>query len=404
MNHIQINAMLIFPRTLNAAPFLFVLILLLVTGVAPDRNQLEEPDRQQREDKQILQAVESVREKVAPDRRVAVFDINWERQSGQILIRGEVDNPAARDKVIEAIREAGFNNLDDRIQVLPHPELDPRTHGVVRVSVAQMRSEPQFSSELVTQVLLGTPLRVLKRQRGWFYVQSPDQYLGWMSSGHFERMDRHTFEDWEASDKVIVTTHQGTIHEAPDAQSLPVGNVVIGNRLEQTGTSDDWIAVSLPDGRSGFISNDLVENYGLWKESRELTGENITETAKIFIGVPYLWGGTSAVGLDCSGLTKTVFWLNGMDLSRDASQQIRMGEHIDPGQDFEHLQKGDMLFFGRAATADSPERIVHVGIYLGNLEFIHASNLVRINSLDPEASNFDWFEYNRFVRARRLIP
>ncbi len=355
------------------------------------------------EDQRIRNAVESVREAVAPDSRVAVFDISWEIRGIQVLLSGEVDHPEARDRVVEAVREAGFSDVTVNIVVLPHPGLGQNTFGLVRVSVGNMRAEPRFSSELVTQVLMGTPLEVLKRQRGWFYVRSPDNYLGWMSSGLFERMNQQRLKEWNNADKVIMNHYHGMAYEEPTAQSLPVSNVSIGNRMMRTGQSGDWIAVALPDGRTGFIPSDMVEPYDSWKQSRELTGENIARTAKQFIGIPYVWGGTSAKGFDCSGLTKTVFWLNGMDLSRDASQQILMGEHVDPGEQFENLQTGDLLFFGRAASANSPERIVHVGIYLGNREFIHASYLVRINSLDPDARNFDRYEYNRFVRARRLI-
>ena len=356
------------------------------------------------EDLRIRNAIESVRKEVAPDRRVAVFDITWEMRGTRVLVGGEVDDESARDRVVSSLHQAGFDDVRDDIVVLPHPGLGQNTRGIVRVSVAQMRSEPRFTSEIVTQVIMGTPLRVLKRQRGWFYVQSPDNYLGWMSAGLFQQMDTHQLETWKASDKVIVTEYHGMVYEETSTSSLPVSNVSMGNRLRTAGQHGDWVSVALPDDRTGFIHSDLVSSYAQWKESRELTGDNIARTARKFIGIPYLWGGTSTKGFDCSGLTKLVFWLNGMDLNRDASQQILMGEHVDPGSQFENLKTGDLLFFGRAATTDTPERIVHVGIYLDNREFIHASYLVRINSLDPEASHFDRYEYNRFVRARRLIP
>ncbi len=356
------------------------------------------------EDLRIRNAIESVRKEVAPDRRVAVFDITWEMRGTRVLVGGEVDDESARDRVVSSLHQAGFDDVRDDIVVLPHPGLGQNTRGIVRVSVAQMRSEPRFTSEIVTQVLMGTTLRVLKRQRGWFYVQTPDNYLGWMSAGLFQQMDPHRSEYWETSEKVIVTDYHGMVYEEPSTRSLPVSNVSLGNRLGTTEQHGDWVSVALPDDRTGFIHSDLVSPYAQWKENRELTGENIARTARKFIGIPYLWGGTSTKGFDCSGLTKLVFWLNGMDLNRDASQQILMGEHVDPGSQFENLKTGDLLFFGRAATTDTPERIVHVGIYLDNREFIHASYLVRINSLDPEASHFDRYEYNRFVRARRLIP
>ena len=378
----------------------FLLLIIALTAIASSANASPAANQ---EDQRIRNAIESVRTEMVPDRRVAVFDLTWEVRGTRVILSGEVDDAAVRDRVLHELRQAGFDDVRDDIVVLPHPGLGQNTHGVVRISVAQMRSEPHYTSELVTQVLMGTPLRVLKRQRGWFYVQSPDKYLGWMSAGLFEQKDPQRFETWEANEKVIVTGYHGIVYEEPSTQSLPVSNVSTGNRMRLAGQNGEWTSVMLPDGRTGHIRSELIEPFDQWQQTRELTGENVARTAKMFIGVPYLWGGTSAKGFDCSGLTKMVFWLNGMDLSRDASQQILMGEHVDPGPRFSNLKMGDLLFFGRAATSDAPERIVHVGIYLGNREFIHASYLVRINSLDPEAPNFDRYEYNRFVRARRLI-
>jgi cell wall-associated NlpC family hydrolase len=124
-----------------------------------------------------------------------------------------------------------------------------------------------------------------------------------------------------------------------------------------------------------------------------------------FLGVPYLWGGTSVKGMDCSGFTKTVFRLNGMELNRDANQQALMGEEVVVDEQFNNLRTGDLLFFGRKATADRPERITHVAIYVGNKEYVHAPGgaRVRINSFDPAAPNFSQSLLTSFVRARRVL-
>jgi cell wall-associated NlpC family hydrolase len=100
-----------------------------------------------------------------------------------------------------------------------------------------------------------------------------------------------------------------------------------------------------------------------------------------------------------------VFRLNGLELSRDADQQALMGEAIDPGQEFDNLKKGDLLFFGRKVTADKAERITHVGIYLEKREFIHApgGSGVKLNSFDSSAPNYSESLRKSFVRARRLI-
>jgi len=132
---------------------------------------------------------------------------------------------------------------------------------------------------------------------------------------------------------------------------------------------------------------------------------NILATAQEYIGRPYLWGGTSGKGMDCSGFTKTVFYLNGVQLARDASQQVRTGNEIKTDATLKNLVPGDLLFFGRKATAEKKERITHVGIYMGKGEFIHSSGDagVKIESLVKGASNFNKKRLDSFVKAKRMV-
>jgi gamma-D-glutamyl-L-lysine dipeptidyl-peptidase len=374
--------------------FPFLLLVLLYISCSDPAKQ----------DALINEITADVQERYAPDRRVAVFDIEWERVGTDIVIRGDVDNTDARDELIRTMSEAGIGTVVDSIRILPAPELGDETHGLVRLSVGNVRAEPRNTSELVTQVLMGTPVRILKQRGEWLYVQSPDRYLGWINGGAIQTGTESMADAWDSAEKVIVTTQHAILYERANNRSQPVSNAVIGGLLKRTGRIGAFVAVELPDGRTGFIESANVEEYRTWRESRRPTGESIAETAKMFMGIPYLWGGTSAKGFDCSGYTKTVFGLHGIELQRDASQQVLMGEHVDPGEDFENLRVGDMLFFGRPQTDDRPERIVHVAIYLGNKEFIHASTLVQIESLDPSAPHYNEYERNRFVRVRRYLP
>jgi len=133
------------------------------------------------------------------------------------------------------------------------------------------------------------------------------------------------------------------------------------------------------------------------------TEDDLVETSKTLMGVPYLWGGTSTKGVDCSGFTKTIYFLNGMVIPRDASQQVHTGKQIDENRSFENLEKGDLLFFGRKATDSTVEKVVHVGMWIGNNEFIHASNMVRVSSIDRNAENFDERNLNRYLRSKRIL-
>jgi cell wall-associated NlpC family hydrolase len=122
------------------------------------------------------------------------------------------------------------------------------------------------------------------------------------------------------------------------------------------------------------------------------------------MGIPYLWGGTSSKGFDCSGFTKTVYFLHGVIIPRDASQQALVGKLVDETGDFSKLQPGDLLFFGEKATEQNPkERVVHVAIYIGNKRFIHAGNPIRVNSLDPSDELYDAHNATRYLRAKRIV-
>jgi gamma-D-glutamyl-L-lysine dipeptidyl-peptidase len=108
--------------------------------------------------------------------------------------------------------------------------------------------------------------------------------------------------------------------------------------------------------------------------------------------------------MDCSGFVKTVYRLNGIELNRDASQQAQMGTEVNVGATFENSRTGDLLFFGQKGTGDRPERVTHVGLYLGDRMFIHSSGRVRVSSFDPASPQFEESLLKRFVRSRRLIP
>jgi cell wall-associated NlpC family hydrolase len=141
-----------------------------------------------------------------------------------------------------------------------------------------------------------------------------------------------------------------------------------------------------------------------WRENLKQDAESIIATAKSLMGVPYLWGGTSSKGVDCSGLMRTSLFMHDIIIPRDASQQAYTGEHIDIAPDFSNLQPGDLLFFGSKATATRKERVVHVAMYMGGKRFIHSQGDVRINSFDPEDELYDAYNLGRLLFAARVLP
>lgn len=347
----------------------------------------------------------AVRARFAPDKRLAVFDVSVDNGPDGTVVSGEVESIAARDAALAAVKGRGPGRIIDRLRVLPDPALGAQTHGIVRVSVANVRSKPAHAAELVTQTLMGWPVRVLKEQSGWFLVHTePDGYLGWIEDLQLTRATAEDRHNWETSTRLIALVPHTILRQAPSVTSEPVADLVIGSLVRSAGESNSWAEVLLPDGRRGFVPASDVQDYQRWKEMSAPIAESVSDTARQFMGVPYLWGGTSANGFDCSGFAKTVLFLNGIHLPRDTDQQAEVGEPVVIDTRLTHLKKGDLLFFGTAATADRPERISHVGIHVGDLEFIHASGLVRRNSLDPASPIYSESLRRRLLRVRRVLP
>jgi cell wall-associated NlpC family hydrolase len=346
--------------------------------------------------------IRQIKEENAPDKRVALFDIEPVYNKESIVLRGESNLPGAVERLKLTLEAERIPYLDS-IQILPEADLEGKVFGVVTLSVANLRSEPKHSAELATQATLGTPLKVLKKRRGWYLVQTPDNYISWVDRAGFISMSKEEFDRWLSSEKVIYTKPFGFSYEEAKAGSQTISDLVSGNILTLAGTNKDYYKVKYPNGATAFVAKDEMLPYKEWVASLNPTGTSLVSTSKKLMGLPYLWGGTSFKGVDCSGFTKTVYFLNGMVIPRDASQQVHAGQLIDSVRSFENLLPGDLLFFGRPATENSSERVVHVGMWIGNNEFIHSAGYVHISSVDSTAENFDEYNYNRYLRTRRLL-
>jgi gamma-D-glutamyl-L-lysine dipeptidyl-peptidase len=344
--------------------------------------------------------VAKVRSQFAPDTRIAVFDVKAEIKDNAVELVGDVEQPAAKEALLKAFREAGLSNVVDRVAVLPDPALAARPLGVVTVSVAVMKTKASHASELGNQLIMGMVVRVLKNDGGWYYVQSlDDRYLGWMESSHLALMTKPQVDGLAASSRVIVTSMFAFVRERPSPDGAAVADLVVGNVLSTTGRQGAWLAVQLPDGRKGFVAESDAADYGAWKAGRTISPDTIEQTARRFMGVPYLWGGTSAKGFDCSGYLKTVFRLNGLELQRDTDQQANEGVAVATDNDLGQVRRGDALFFG---PRPGVTRITHTGIYLGGKLFIHCSGMVKLNSFDPASPIYSENLLKRLVKVRRF--
>ncbi len=243
-------------------------------------------------------------------------------------------------------------------------------------SVADIRKGPSHQSELVTQVIYGDRLKPLREDGDWYLIRVDDGYIGWIRSWHVEVLVEDRMQAFDARARHRIAVNHAQVLTAPEPGALPVTDLVIGTRVVAApGGRRGWWTVELPDGKQGFTLGTNVERR---PKRRAVSRERLASTGLRFLGIPYLWGGTTPKGFDCSGLIQRVFRLNGRLLPRDADMQSGFGKEKPSLEGGEGLTPGDLVFFGRTV-----HRVTHVGMVLPERLFLHSYGQVRVNSLDP---------------------
>jgi cell wall-associated NlpC family hydrolase len=254
------------------------------------------------------------------------------------------------------------------------------TTQVVVVPVANMYSHPSDQSAVVSQAIYGSNVALLAAHGEWSRVQTSDHYKGWISS-HYLRLIQ-SGDGYATSGKIVqVESLFANLYRETDITlHKPVLTIPFESRLEViqegTGTNEGWLQLRLPDKRTAWIqSSDVVS------DPKPLTIPESIKLAKRFLGLPYLWGGRSSFGFDCSGFTQMLVRARGINMPRDADQQAAWTGVV--AVDRNALQPGDLLFFG-----SSPKEITHTGMYIGDGQFIHDTTnghpVVQISRLDDE--------------------
>ena len=329
-----------------------------------------------------------------PDSRVNIFDVNFSMVGKSILVSGETSVAVAKNELFEYINQNGYDYIDS-IKLLPNYKY---RYGIVNNSVGNLRGLPSHSSELVSQSVLGTKLKILKREGEWYLVQTPDDYISWIDHGGIHVMEESGFNDYFKSSYIFTDTYGFSYTD--ELKKDIVSDIVMGSKLNVVGLRNDFYEVSYPDGRLALIEkNKLLKENAFDKYKNDKN--NLLEYSKKLIGIPYLWGGTSTKGFDCSGFTKTLYSMNGYVIPRDASQQINEGLTVDSLRDWSNLQVGDLLFFGY--ERDGRTRIDHVAMWVGDNKFIQASKNVRINSVDELSEDYDKYHMEKYIKSKRYL-
>ena len=368
--------------------FSLLLILLILTGC-------KEPATPQLYNRQI----DSLSDIWVPDMREGLCNAEMTLTEGKLVLKGLTSIPEAKSAILNFLDSKNVKFLDN-FRVIPDTNEIKEPWGLINVSVCNIRRTQNHDAEMVTQALMGTPVKIFIEDDGWYQIQTPDSYIGWIDSEAVITISVNKYYLWRRSERIIFLGKTADVYSGIDENGV-VSDVVAGAILQKKSEVSGGYQVILPDGREGFLKKKDCMEFSSWAAEARPEANKILKTALRFMGTPYLWGGTSVKGMDCSGFIKTVYFLNGLILARDASLQAKHGFQIKDFRNRKSLMPGDLLFFGWTA-GDNPKPS-HVGMYIGNTEFVHESGMVKINSLDSTRKNFSRYRHDSFLGARRII-
>jgi len=256
--------------------------------------------------------------------------------------------------------------------------------GISNLSVVPVRAEASERSEMVTQILFGETFEVIKKRKDWINIKlSHDNYEGWIDTKMYLPLTEKEFETFNKSDSFVTTEVFSIVHK----KDIKAPTFIV------TGSSLPFFNKKT---KSFKIGNDSYSYYGEIPKLKDDFRDRIASVALNYQNTPYLWGGRSTLGIDCSGFTQILYKICGINISRDASQQVKLGRTLNFINEAKH---GDLAFF------DNEEGdITHVGVYLGDGKIIHSSGHVRIDVLDHQGIfNSDTKRYSHKLKIIQNI-
>lgn len=238
------------------------------------------------------------------------------------------------------------------------------THGICTLSLVPCRAEPNDRSEMITQLIFGETVKVLIEKEKWLKIQCfDDKYSGWIDRQQLTSITQKEFKRLTNNDLVVSEDLLSPIKELNRNQIFPI---TFGAKLPGINDNNTF---SIADKEFEFLGHSR-------KIDKKVERKKIIEDAFLMLNSPYLWGGVSPFGIDCSGFTQLIYALNGTTIPRDAYQQAELGQALSF---IEEAEEGNLAFF------DNEEgKIIHVGIMLNNHRIIHASGCVRIDRMDHQ--------------------
>lgn len=355
------------------------------------------------------------------DNRLGVFNVRGtllDKSNWAVQLEGEVSVAQYAQGLVSALHALGFRVDKNAVEILPHRSLGREIYGVSTTTAATMRREPRANAEQVNSIALGWPIRLLRparpddlttpaqnegtQRRGmrrwrsdetstgefetgdvgeWFFAQSADGYVGFVSRSEFERLDHYALPSGILSEPTTVTQIQN------ENIQLPMGT---GLHLRESSWEVPFAKHSI-----SFRSDETQGKF----IPLVITETKILEITKPLVGTKYVWGGVTERGIDCSGFTQLVYRALGINLPRDAEEQAIVGSIVAFGPDvIPHAQPGDLIFF-----VNDYGRISHVAISLGGERIIHSSQRdVHISTLYESREDSSDRLIDRVLYARRI--
>lgn len=352
-----------------------------------------------------IQTKKEVLNKIGLTEREVILDISVSLdKKNNLVFSGKTSDSNLKELYIKSflkiLREENSKYVDN-IAILPDKQLNDEIFAVVKYPVVNLGSAPNkaFGDDVVTQAKMGDILKIFEMKENWYFVQMEDNYLGWIDGNYIWKCNRDSLENYKKSKFVFVKAKM-TDALGKDFKPIFDKKLVQGTVIPYIAEEENKISAIIPGGQKFYLNKEDV----LVIKSREEIfntkkgAESIIKTAKQYLNLPYLWGGTTAYGFDCSGLTQFAFKMNGYNLRRDADMQFEQGIPINDKKD---LKPGDLVFFQTYKEGPS-----HVGIYIGNNKFIHAGSKsgISINSFNKNDPDYSEYLDKRFIGARRILP